>query len=136
LLCHAARRGDEASTRTLLAAGAKPGVRTRDGNTALHIAAARNNVSVMRLLLTSGASPDERNGRGLTPLMLAAMAGHAAPVSLLIDSGATLKLVNSDNRTALDLAWHNHKQVAEFSSSALAAVDCWSRESAEVGPFD
>jgi uncharacterized protein len=68
----AANRGNVEAVRLLIASGADPDAVAKDGNTPLHMAAAKcgfeaKSVDVARLLLEAGAHPSRRNSLGLTP---------------------------------------------------------------------
>ena len=66
----AAMRDDVAAVRALLAAGALPDIRDRDGNTALHYGAGYGASGVVSALLDAGADMTLRNRRGFAPFEL------------------------------------------------------------------
>ena len=69
LLFDAARRGDVATIKALLAEGT--GVNTQDGRgyTALILAAYDNHIEAVRVLLEAGADPNRHDASGNTALM-------------------------------------------------------------------
>ena len=87
-LIDAARTGDVAGIRALLAGAADPDEPSLDGTTALHWAANRDDLAMARLLLDAGARPRVANRYGATPLLVAATNGSAAMLEMLLAAGA------------------------------------------------
>ena len=87
-LIDAARTGDVAGIRALLAGAADPDEPSLDGTTALHWAANRDDLAMARLLLDAGARPRVANRYGTTPLLVAATNGSAAMLEMLLAAGA------------------------------------------------
>ena len=88
-LIDAARNGDVASVRSLLAQGTDANTAQGDGMTALHWAAERGHGAVADLLLSAGASVGATTRIGdYTPLHLAGRGGHGPITSALLDAGA------------------------------------------------
>lgn len=112
----AARAGDAAILRALLAAGGDPNERNRLGMTPLMEAVKKGSVASARLLLDAGAKVNVHSGtppvstRGLselgelTPLILAAAGGNARIVQLLLDHGADVHAKESRGMNALTMA--------------------------------
>jgi len=74
---------DEETALSLIAKGADPNAAVgSDGETALHVAAARN-AGVVETLLKAGADPFSRDNDGRTPLHYAAEAGNVASIEML-----------------------------------------------------
>lgn len=99
----AARRGDLASMRTLLDAGADPNEASGGGTRwppLLH-AVHNQQLEAARLLLDRGADADSAGPRGYTALMMAASAHDAGMVTLLLDYGADPHRVGPGGMTAL-----------------------------------
>ncbi|MDX9999790.1 MAG: ankyrin repeat domain-containing protein [Polyangia bacterium] len=103
----------------LLEAGADPNAKNEAGNTALHLAAARDQQDLMRTLLARKADPNVRNRYGRTPLMnvLGDPAAGAiyvpsmtARATMLLDAGANPNqryqaiVVGAPTPTLLELA--------------------------------
>ena len=92
-------------------------MRTREGRTALHLAASNGHVPTVRFLLQTGADVNIVDDNAYTALRLAAENGHLEAVKLLLTAGAdlgshqcgaTLKSVtnNGHDTVANLLAWH------------------------------
>jgi uncharacterized protein len=104
-LADAARAGDRAAVRKLLANGEDVNAPHGDGMTALHWAAMNGDVELVDLLLHGGASLGSRTRLGgYTPLALAAEAGHSAVVTALATAGADVNAVDTSGTTVLMLA--------------------------------
>ncbi len=84
----AARAGDVAAVRALLADGADVDARQGDGATALHWAAHRSDLPLAEVLLDAGADVDAANALDATPLWLASMNGDTRLVARLLAAGA------------------------------------------------
>ena len=93
-------------------------MRTREGRTALHLAASNGHVPTVRFLLQTGADINLVDNKGNTALLLAAENGHLKAVRLLLTAGAeldsnqlgaTLKSItkNGHDTIANLLAWHS-----------------------------
>lgn len=76
----------------------------REGQTALHIAAAGSQDDIVELLLKHGASVHTRNRKGLTALHLAISKARPKMVKLLLDYGADIYTEDSEGRTVLHIA--------------------------------
>jgi methionyl-tRNA formyltransferase len=81
-------------------------LKSRQGWSALMIAAYRGDTEACRYLLDSGANPELTNCNGTTPLMYAkeyaARTGDLTTAKLLIENGATITQVDSFGRTVID----------------------------------
>ncbi len=112
-LLFAARAGDMASARILLAAGASANESSPDGNTALLIAAHSGRGEMAAFLLDKGANPNAA-GIGFTALHAAVLTGdvtlvkallaHGANPNAVLTNGAPLRRVDSDPLLPADLA--------------------------------
>ena len=81
--------------RLLIAAGADPNARDKDGNTALHEA---TGADVVRALIAGGADPNARNADGETPLF---EKFFPEPKAALLEMGADVGARDNKGRTAL-----------------------------------
>lgn len=109
------RNGD---TALMLAAykGNKPAVATllekgaepnKPGWTALHYAASIGNNDIVQMLLEKAAYIDAESPNKTTPIMMAARGGHILTVKLLLDEGADASLKNDLGMSAIDFAQKN-----------------------------
>ncbi|HEX8749165.1 MAG TPA: ankyrin repeat domain-containing protein, partial [Pyrinomonadaceae bacterium] len=67
-LLQAVRQGNLRQARSLISSGVNVNARTRDGQTALHIATTKGDLNMMDLLLRSGVDVDAANNSGWTAL--------------------------------------------------------------------
>ncbi len=142
----AARSGDAASIRLLLAAGADPNAsESLHGETALIWAAAENHGDAIRALVSGGANPDQQAKPldlapmdwvqigmvstilpvgGWSPLMYAARENSPDAALALAEVGANLDLRDQDGTTALGFAIMNrHYDLAALLLEAGADPD-------------
>lgn len=108
-LWKAIREGDLQRCRSLVLAGADLAATSKDGWTALHLAATVEHPAITRLLLESGAPLGARLKKGgWTPLHVAAANGHAETARALLDGGADVNAKASADFTPLHVAaWYN-----------------------------
>lgn len=111
-LMRASKVSDVALMRVLLDHGADPRLKTRNGTTALHIAAARAGrnappeataIEAITTLLDSGADIQAATEAGQTPLHAAVGRGDRL-VRFLVERGAKLDARDAAGRTPLDVA--------------------------------
>lgn len=76
----------------------------RPGWTALHYAAAAGADAIIRMLFEKSAYIDAESPNKTTPIMMAAWEGHIWTVKLLLDEGADATLKNERGMTAIDFA--------------------------------
>jgi ankyrin repeat protein len=115
-LMRAARAGDTAVMRLLLAKSADPKLTTRDGNTALMLAAGigyrdksthgteAEALDALKATIAAGLDIHQKNARGETALHGAASRGADTIVQFLIDQGAELDVVTNQGLSPLDYA--------------------------------
>ncbi|SRR5579883_3283677 len=115
-LMRAARSGDAASMRLLLAKGADPKATTKDGNTAFLFAAGvgyrdKNTrgteseaLEAVKICLEQGADINQENARGETALHGAAGRGADTIVKYLVEHGGKLDAKSKLGYTPLDVA--------------------------------
>jgi ankyrin repeat protein len=87
-LVEAARNGDAATVRALVAKRADVNMPGVDGTTPLHWAVHRDDAEMVELLVRAGANVSQANRYGVPPLWLAAENGSPKVVALLLRAGA------------------------------------------------
>ncbi|KAK5116001.1 hypothetical protein LTR62_000457 [Meristemomyces frigidus] len=100
----------------LLAKGADPGMKTNNGQTALHFAASKMNLDIARKLLAHKASARVKDKRGQLPLHRAAAVGHIPMIKLLLEHKSPVNATDIDGSTAL------HHAVAEGHGAAAVEL--------------
>jgi ankyrin repeat protein len=104
-LADAARAGDIANIRSLIAQGADPNEAAGQNRWSplLH-AIHKGQIHSIEALLDGGADINRLSGDGITPLMMAAGYGYTDIVQLLLRRGANPRIAGPDGVRALDLA--------------------------------
>jgi len=97
----AAKAGDRAAVRKLIAAKANVNVPGSDGSTALLWAAYNSDIEMTRALLAAGAKPDVANRYGVTPLLQASRTGDTPIIEALLKAGANAGIGMPDGETPL-----------------------------------
>ena len=77
-----------------------------NGETALHVAAARRDTTWLRFLTQRGGDPNIANKRGVTPLQVAVSLGDVDGAEVLLKAGASQSHGNATGETALITAVH------------------------------
>jgi hypothetical protein len=115
-LMRAARAGDAAVMRALLAKGADPKLTTKEGNNALMFAAGvgyrdkntrgleSDALEGLKVAFDTGLDINQANAKGETALHGAALRGADSLVQFLVDHGAKLDAKTKQGFTALDIA--------------------------------
>ena len=97
-IADAARDGDLARVKSLLAEGADVNGAQGDGMTGLHWAAKRGDVEIAKLLISSGAEAQAETRIGAyTPLHIASEGAKLAVVKMLLESGADANARTTSN---------------------------------------
>ena len=106
-----ARIAGQETTRLLLDNGADVGIKSKNGETPLHVAAEAGHLDIVKLLLEVEASTSARDKRDWLPIHSAASQGHDSVVKLLIDIGADKDPCTRDSlkRTPLHIAAANRQ---------------------------
>jgi uncharacterized protein len=78
--------------------------RFSQGNSMIHLAAARADLLMVRLLITHGQPLEARNQLGETPLHVAVQRGNVQVVDELVQMGANLAAQNQAGQTGLTMA--------------------------------
>lgn len=115
-LTEAARAGDIARVRSLVARGADPNERAGlNGWTPLMHAIHKNQLRSVAALIDAGANPNIPGLSGDTPLMMAAGYGQTPIVRLLLSRGAHPRQINGKGETALDFALTGANDIDDFT---------------------
>lgn len=106
LVCFGCRNGPGAATlRPLARPAPEPAdTTTKDGQTALMLAAKNGDLLIMDLLIRSGVQIDKQDARGETALMKAAYYGQTMAVDMLLARGADASIRSNSGDSALELA--------------------------------
>ncbi|XP_009992882.1 PREDICTED: serine/threonine-protein kinase TNNI3K-like [Chaetura pelagica] len=122
--------GNKSHVRTLMLKGLRPSRLTRNGFTALHLAAYQDNAELLTALLHGGADIQQVGYGALTALHVATMAGHPQAVDVLLQHGAYVNVQDAVFFTPLHVAaYHGHEQVTHLLLKFGADVNA----SGEVG---
>uniref|UniRef100_A0A8C5R0I6 TNNI3 interacting kinase n=1 Tax=Leptobrachium leishanense TaxID=445787 RepID=A0A8C5R0I6_9ANUR len=122
--------GNKAHIRTLMLKGLRPSRLTKNGFTALHMAAYRDNAELLTALLHGGADIQQVGYGALTALHIAAIAGNHEAVDILLQHGAYVNVQDAVFFTPLHIAAYNgHEQVTRLLLKFGADVNM----SGEVG---
>ena len=100
-LVDAARRGDHAAVRALIAQRTDVNATAVDGTTPLHAAVHADRLDIAVTLLRAGANASASDRYGVTPLYLAAVNGNADMIRRLLDAGVDPNTVDPGGETAL-----------------------------------
>ena len=117
----AAKKGDRAAVRSLIAAHSDVNVPQVDGTTALHWAAYLDDVALAKILLDAGAKPGAVNRYGMTVLAQACTNGDAPMVELLLEHGADANQALPGGETPLMTASRTGKAAAVHALLAKGA---------------
>ncbi len=123
-LLHAAREGEAAAVRRLLAQGAPVDALDAHGSTPLLLATAGNHVEVARSLVLAGADVNRQNDQRDSPYLLAGARGRLEILRMTLSYGADLKSTNRYGGTALIPACERgHVETVRTLIAAGVAVD-------------
>ena len=108
-LIFAAGEGDADAVKKLLVSGAADVHQlSKDGESALHVAAIKGSLDTARALLDAGAEVDARTPPGstiyMTPTMWATYHGHLELVEMLLDAGAVPTAEDENGKSLLTMA--------------------------------
>ncbi|NXK92343.1 TNI3K kinase, partial [Formicarius rufipectus] len=122
--------GNKSHIRTLMLKGLRPSRLTRNGFTALHLAAYKDKVELLTALLHGGADIQQVGYGALTALHVATIAGHHKAVEILLQHGAYVNVQDAVFFTPLHIAaYYGHEQVTHLLLKFGADVNA----SGEVG---
>jgi len=97
----AAKAGDRAAVRRLIAGSADVNAPASDGSTALLWAVYNSDIDMVRSLVAAGAKVDVPNRYGVTPLLQASRTGDMPILEALLKAGANAKQAHADGETPL-----------------------------------
>jgi ankyrin repeat protein len=97
----AARSGDTATVKALIAKRVNVNEPASDGSTALLWAAYHSDLDMTRALIAAGASVNVANRYGVTPLLQASRSGAAPVIQALVRAGAAPKRTHVEGETPL-----------------------------------
>jgi ankyrin repeat protein len=101
-LVTAAKDGDLASVRAMLAKTVNVNETARDGSTAVLWAVYQSDIAMVRALFAAGANLNMPNRYGVTPLLQASRTGDAPMIAELLKSGADVrKAIHPEGETPL-----------------------------------
>ena len=131
-LIFAAGEGDATTVASLLASGVDVGQRSKDGETALHVAAIKGNMATVRALLAAGAEVDARTPKGstlfMTPMMWAIYHGHTPMVQALLQAGADPSSADEHGKSVVTMSQEARQPAIEAELRLrLAAMRTGSR---------
>jgi len=100
-LVDAAKDGNFATVKALIAQKADVNVAEADGMTALHWAVRANDMPTVQALIRAGAKVNAANRYGMTPIILAAQNGDPLLLAALLKAGANPNSTLPEGQTAL-----------------------------------
>uniref|UniRef100_A0A8D0GPR0 TNNI3 interacting kinase n=1 Tax=Sphenodon punctatus TaxID=8508 RepID=A0A8D0GPR0_SPHPU len=107
--------GNKSHIRTLMLKGLRPSRLTRNGFTALHLAAYKDNAELVTALLHGGADIQQVGYGALTALHIATIAGHHEAVDILLQHGAFVNVQDAVFFTPLHIAaYYGHEQATRL----------------------
>ncbi len=98
------KKDDTKALKILIDAGADLDLKTKDGKTALMIAARRGKIDALKMLIAAKAGLNHQDNDGRTAIMNALIHAHSEAFKLLIEAGADLNLQELKGNTALVIA--------------------------------
>jgi ankyrin repeat protein len=130
----AAKRGDVATVRALIAKRVNVNEPARDGSTALLWAAYNSDLAMARALIAAGATVDAPNKYGVTPLLQASRTGDTPVMQALLRAGADPKLSHPEGETPMMAASHAGKvdavRLLLEAGADVNAADAYQQETA------
>jgi ankyrin repeat protein len=131
----AAKDGDFAAVRAMLAKTVNVNETARDGSTAVLWAVYQSDIAMVRALVAAGANVNMPNRYGVTPLLQASRTGDALMIAELLKSGADVrKSVHPEGETPLMAASRTGKvsavELLIKAESDPNAADSYQKETA------
>nr|XP_033771853.1 serine/threonine-protein kinase TNNI3K isoform X3 [Geotrypetes seraphini] len=107
--------GNKSHIRTLMLKGLRPSRLTKNGFTAVHLAAYKDSTELLIALLHGGADIQQVGYGALTALHIATIAGHHEAVDILLQHGAYINIQDAVFFTPLHIAsYYGHEQVTRL----------------------
>ncbi|XP_029684460.1 serine/threonine-protein kinase TNNI3K isoform X1 [Takifugu rubripes] len=107
--------GNKAHIRALILKGLRPSRLSRNGFTALHLAAYKDNAELVTALLHGGSDVQQVGYGALTALHVATLAGHHEATDILLQHGANVNVQDAVFFTPLHIAsCYGHEQIAKL----------------------
>ena len=119
----------------LISKKANPTLQTIDGYTALMLAAMYGCVSGVKILLDAQVHVNARDWLGHTALHHAALFGNLTTAELLLSAGADPSLVDSDGKTAVDVALDYEVCQLLLSHTGTKLSETGSVETSQIDPL-
>jgi len=88
------------TVKWLIKNGANPEVHSKDGSTALHVAALQNQPAVIHILLSHKNILNQQDHEGRTPLIIAVQSGNVNSVKELLNGGCNPLIKDRHGKTA------------------------------------
>src|SRR3954465_13070630 len=133
----AAKAGDFAAVKTLIAQKADVNVAEPDGMTALHWAVRANDLPTVQLLVRAGANVNAASRYGMTPIIFAAENGDPRVVAALLKAGANANSALPEGQTALMTAARSGNvdsiKLLVETGAKVDAKEQWQGQSALMG---
>lgn len=95
-------KGDTIAVAKLMASGANPNAKDKDGDSVLVYAVSYERLPIMKLLIEGGADVNARNKKDTTVLMWAASCDRAKAVQMLLEHGADVKAKDKVGQTVIN----------------------------------
>lgn len=103
--------------------GLRPSRLTRNGYTALHLAAFKDNAELVTALLHGGADIQQVGYGALTALHIATVASHLEVVDILLQHGAYVNVQDAVFFTPLHIAaYFGHEQVSIYFTTSMFSI--------------
>lgn len=107
-LIYAVQQGNKELVSALIAAGANPNAKTKDGNTPVHTAL--DNKEILETLLQAKADPDIEDSSGEAPIFNAIRYNNTEAVKVLLSAKADITKKSPYGTSPLELAKQNYQE--------------------------
>lgn len=124
----AAYFGSVDECKALLKMGANPEMFVQQGNSLLHIAAAKNYASLCNVLIRNGFDVDKVNNTGKTSLMSACQSGSIDSGVELLDNNASTDIIDKENKTCFTYASEYSNKTKDHTMETILLDRAMSRD--------